>query len=136
LPRDLEIFSDYWLISDRMKAVLEEVDPGGVAFVRCDLFLADGTPGSELWLCDVLRVIDALDEAASDARILFQERSGRKVYGLAGADKLIFKEEVIGVAHVFRMAHLEPHIICDDAARDACRAANLRGVRFDPVIKS
>jgi hypothetical protein len=41
-PRDLEMYHDYWLISDRSKAVFERVDPAAFAYVACDVRLAKG----------------------------------------------------------------------------------------------
>jgi Protein of unknown function (DUF1629) len=39
-PRDLELCHSYWLISDRMKTVLQSVDREGFAFVQCEVRLA------------------------------------------------------------------------------------------------
>ncbi len=36
-PRDLEQFGLHWLISDRMKSVLQTVDPAAFAFLACDV---------------------------------------------------------------------------------------------------
>src|SRR5689334_4011168 len=36
LPVDWEQFDGFWLVSDRMKSVLEAVDRDGVAFLRCE----------------------------------------------------------------------------------------------------
>jgi hypothetical protein len=124
--RDLEQCSDYWLISDRMKAVLEATDAEGFAFVKCEVRLRDGEPGPDYWLCDVVRVLDAVDEMAS--RLKIYDEAGEKTYSLRGGANLVFKEDVVGSAHVFRMAHLEAAVICDEQIKDACRAAHLRGV--------
>jgi Protein of unknown function (DUF1629) len=63
LPLDLEEVGVYWLVSDRTKSVFEAVDPAGFAFLACDVRLPSGDyDGPSYWLCDVLRVLDALDE--------------------------------------------------------------------------
>jgi hypothetical protein len=48
-PRDLEEYHAYRLISDRMKVVLEAIDPDGFAFVQCEVRLSDGTAGPTYW---------------------------------------------------------------------------------------
>jgi hypothetical protein len=74
-----------------------------------------------------------LDEQASELRI-FDDAQGKQ-YLLTGPTRLIFREDVVGPAHVFRMAFMEVTIICDQAMKDACRQAGLKGVRFSDVGK-
>lgn len=126
--RDLEQCSSYWLVSDRMKTVLETVDPEGCALVRCDVRLGDGTPGPLYWLCDVLRVLDALDETNSEVKI-YDEPEG-KSYDFMGGTRFFFKEDIIGSAHIFRMAYAQLEIICDQQTKDACKVGGLKGIRF------
>jgi len=126
--RDWEECSQYWLISDRMKAVLEEVDPQACAFVKCEMRLRNCEPGPGYWLCDVVRVLDAVEEAESRVKI-YDER-GDKTYSLMGGARLVFKEDVVRSAHIFRMAHLEPAVVCDQKFKDAYKAAGLRGISF------
>jgi hypothetical protein len=128
VPRDLEQCSAYWLISDRMKTVLKSVDPQGFAFVRCEVHLRDGRPGPRYWLCDVVRILDAIDETASRLRIY--DEKGDKTYNLMGGANLVFKQDIVARAHVFRMAHLEPSVICDQDLKDACKSAGLKGISF------
>jgi len=127
-PLDLEEYHAYWLISDRAKSVFETVDPCGFTFVRCETRLVDGSPGPGYWLCDVVRVLDAVDEAASRMKIDY--RYGVKMYDLMGRANLVFKEDVVGRSHVFRLAHLEPAVVCDQHLKDACEAAALNGLTF------
>jgi hypothetical protein len=129
-PRDLEQCSAFWLISDRMKTVLQSVDPEGFAFLRCEVRLADGEPGPVSWLCDVLRILDAVDEAASRMQIEYLPQYNAKVYQLAGGANLVFREDVIGAANIFRLAHARTAVICDQQIKDACKAAGLKGVSF------
>lgn len=131
-PADLEEYDEYWLVSDRTKTLLETSDPGACAFVKCDVRVADGSPAPTYWLCDVVRVLDALDESASRIKI-YQEPEGKR-YGLAGGASLVFKEDAVGPAHVFRMAHMQPTIICDQQLKDACKAAGLKGLQFEDAV--
>jgi hypothetical protein len=129
MPRDLEYYRGFWLISDRAKSVLESVDPGAFAFVKCEVLLPDDLPDPHYWLCDVLPIIDALDETESDITVNY-ERDGRKHYSMLGAQRLIFKGDRIGSAHIFRMAYFEPRVICDKAFRIACKTVGLKGFSF------
>ena len=82
------------------------------------------------WLCDVLRVLDAVDEVASRLQIKYLPQYNAKTYQLAGGADLVFREDVIGSAHIFRLAHLKPAVFCDHQIKDACKAAGLKGVSF------
>src|SRR5262249_54662162 len=135
LPRDLALFHAYWLISNRAKAVFQSVDPEGFGFVRCEVWLPDGLVNPPFWLCDVMRVIDAVDEEASQLTIYYDKTDGTKRYRLMGGARVVFKEDLVGSAHVFRMAHMEPSIFCDQEIRDACKAAGLKGLSFEEALK-
>jgi hypothetical protein len=133
MPRDLEEFHDYWLVSDRMKRVLEAVDAEGIAFEKCETRVPTGESGGDYWLCDVLRIIDAVDEAASNLKIEWDR--GHKIYSLMGGANLVFDKSAVGPAHVFRMAHLEASVICDSLFKTKCNAAGLKGIDFRDVSK-
>lgn len=136
LPRDLELYHDYWLVSDRAKTVLQAVDSEGFAFQACEVRLPHGSySGSQYWLCDVVRVLDAVDEECSRLEIGIRRDPkysdfGKKYYSLVRGAELVFKADVIGAAHIFRMAFLRTAIICDQALKDACTAADLAGIKF------
>jgi len=115
-----------------MKTILSETDPEAFDFVLCEVVDKNGSPGPKRWLCDVVRVIDALDETASIVGVDEFEAS-QKVYNiLESPRKLIFKDNVIGSAHVFRMAHLVAQVVCDSFLRDACKC--LKGIQFDRAV--
>jgi hypothetical protein len=141
LPIDLEPYYGWWLISDRTKAVLERLDPEAFVFVPCTVRVPHGSyDGPDYWLCDVVRVLDALDEAQSHLTIRTEDdprslKFGKKVYLTMPGSKLVFTEAAIGKAHIFRMAHSEADVICDQDMKDACRAAGLRRTRFCDVSK-
>ncbi|WP_295844076.1 DUF1629 domain-containing protein [Tardiphaga sp.] len=132
-PRDIEGYVGHWLISDPMKAVLERVDPTAFGFASCDVILSDGTAGPRRWLCNVVRTLDALDEQASEFR-MFDDAAG-KMYVLTGPTRLIFRDEAVRSAHVFRMKFMEVTIICDQTLKDACRQVDLKGLSFVDVGK-
>ena len=58
---------------------------------------------------------------------------GQKYYRLP--IDLVFREDAIGDAHVFRMAYMQPTVICDQAMKDTCKGAGLKGIMFDDASK-
>lgn len=141
LPYDLEPYDRWWLISDRTKAVFERLDPEAFVFVPCRVRVPRGSyNGPDYWLCDVVRVLDALDESRSHLTIRIEDNVhsfnfGKKVYSIRSDSKLVFTEAAIGKAHIFRMAHSEAEVICDQDMKDACKSAGLKRIVFDDVSK-
>lgn len=127
-PNDWELFHDFWLVSDRMKGLLEAVDRGGVAFLRCESRSLGRKAAPDYWLCDVIRGLDAIDEEKSRGEILDNGTESRR-YDPMSKPSLVFKEEVVGSAHIFR-PRFWGDIICDQTTKDACRAAGMRGIGF------
>lgn len=137
LHNDLDAdFEGYWLVSEQLKRVFESVDPEGFAFCRCEITFADGTVSDSSYLCDVVRVIDAIDDDASEVRILTDGYPKGKFYKLAGGARLAFHKNAIGSAHVFSSPFNSTLVICDRILRDALLQSgfgeelNPRGVRL------
>jgi Protein of unknown function (DUF1629) len=137
------MYHNYWLVPDRTKAVFERVDPAGFAFVACDIRLAKGQyEGPGYWLCDVVRVLDALDESQSRLIVGIRDDPAYRTFGqkyymavVPGGARLVFRDEVIASAHVFRMAYMDATVICDDVLKNACKEAGLAGISFRDVLK-
>lgn len=130
LPRDLEGgFSGYWLVSQRLKKVFESVDPDGFDFLACDYTMPDGSKGPPHYLCDVVRMLAALDEDQST----YQVRTGQefetgvpfRIMTFAGGAHLAFKKDLVGTANVFRMAEKRSTVICDRMMYTAVRKAGI-----------
>jgi Protein of unknown function (DUF1629) len=132
IHRDFEVYSGYWFISDRMKSVLQGVDPEAFAFLQCDVRTPGGNDAPVRWLCDVIRILDALDEGRSTAEIGTAE-SGRKVYRFGLGASLTFNESVVGTSHIFRMKYRESTIFCDDEIKQACKSTRVTGISFYPA---
>jgi len=118
-----------------MKNVLAKMDAEGQAFVRCEVRLEDGSESPPFWLCDIVRVIEAIDEERSRLRIEFDPNNGEKIYDLLGGASLVFRQDALGNAHIWRCQHLETPVICDESLREACRDAGLKGIRFRDASK-
>lgn len=132
-PADWELFHDYWLVSDRMKSLLEKLDLEGVRFVRCETRYRDGRAAPIYWLCDVVRVLDAVDEAKSVLEIEYPTPD-RKVYNLSKKSSLVFKEESVGPAHIFRL-RFYPMTVCDQVLKDTCKEVGIRGIGYTDATK-
>jgi Protein of unknown function (DUF1629) len=129
LPRDFEELASKWIVSEALKRVFESVDPDGFAFAACDFTLADGTPGPQYYFCNVVRILDALDEAASRLKIEIGDFVNGKYYDRSGGANLVFKKDVVGSAHVFRTP-FAPTVFCDRVLHDAVIAANVKGAKL------
>jgi len=130
-PVDWELFHDFWLVSERMKGVLEALDREGVAFLKCETRSLSRKAAPDYWLCDVIRVIDAIDEEKTRGEILNDGTESRRYDGMR-RPSFAFKEEVVGSAHIFR-PRFWGDIVCDQAVKDACKAAGIRGIGFRDV---
>ncbi|MBN5143191.1 DUF1629 domain-containing protein [Stenotrophomonas maltophilia] len=129
LPEDLEGgMSGYWMVSERLRDALVSVDPAGFEFVECDYRLADGSEGPRYFLCDVTRELDAVDEGASQFRIITDEGyPGGKFYDLKGGASLAFRKDVVGQAKVFRTPYSGGLVFCSRELRDAVWDAGIGG---------
>lgn len=129
LPEDLEGgMSGYWLVSERLRDALVSIDPDGFEFVDSEYRLADGSEGPRYFLCDVTRVIDAVDEGSSKLRIIRDDGyPGGKFYDLRGGSALAFRKDAVGQAHIFRTPYSGNLVFCDSALRDAVLAAGIGG---------
>jgi len=133
---DFEVHAGYWFISDKMKSVLQEVDPEAFAFLQCHVRSPDGQERPVRWLCDVVRVLDALDEEKSEAssrwygkQLVCVAKDGSKFYS-AFHEALFFKESVVGNSHIFKMKYSPETVICNEEMRQACKLAQLSGISF------
>jgi hypothetical protein len=134
-PTDFEQYSEYWLVSDRLKLVLQAVDSDGCAFLECDVRHAQGASKQSYWLFDVVRVLDAVDESASRLTIVRDQRAcGGRYYRFSGGASIAFKAEVIRSAHIFGLAFARSAIFCDDVLRLACKHAGVKGIEFRDAI--
>lgn len=137
MPRDLEELSGIWIVSEPLKRLFEQMDAEAFAFMACDFSLADGSLGPQYYLGNVLRRLDALDEASSRVRIKldhnYQTGEDEKLYSLVGGASLVFKPDVVGEAHIFRQDRMGAPPICDRAMFAALSAGNFSGVRLRDV---
>ena len=93
--------------------------PGILAF-------EDGSADRKVWLADVTRVLDALDETSSDVTIGGYYRT----YIMGNSRKLFFLREAVRGEHLFRMKYAEGQIICDASFRAEFKRRKLKDATF------
>jgi Protein of unknown function (DUF1629) len=106
------------LFSDRLKTVVQGVDPTAFEFVQAEtrILTSEGeSEGPRYWACDLVQFVDALDLEKSHAE--FVEHDEYTIVGPHAAHRAIFKQSLVGDRHIFRIA-LDPfYIVCDDFLR-------------------
>lgn len=123
-PRHLEMKGSLWLVSDRFKMVAETFDPGGLIFSEVELVFSDGTPSPKYWLCDVIRVLEVVDEEKSDFKKIYYDETDW-TYSFAGGHLVIDKKSA-GSAKVFRVAHMDIICVCTSEFKVALEQQGIR----------
>lgn len=124
------IVRNLWLVSNRAKAAFEKCDKGAFAFIQATLQSTGGVVLElDYWLCDVVRLVDALDAERSGLKL---DRTGDRpqtLSALAGGEASFRAADLDGI-HFFRLATEPGTICCDETGRGAIRAASpkLRGI--------
>jgi hypothetical protein len=119
-----------WLVSDRVKAVFERIDPGGFEFMQTEVDYSNfDTPGPGFWFCDTTRLLDCVDEQRS--KIICQE-------GIPYTNYITFIDvkmlpDAVGEAHAFRLKKSTLVQVVDDVLVDAVKAEKLKGFHFRPL---
>ena len=117
-----------FIISGTAKRVFETVDAGAFAFLLCESVLPDGSAGPETWLCLVTRAFyGAVDISRSEGVLAWP---GERRFTISSRNRVYFRPEVVGAAHVFTCEEAGLSSFCDDEFRDACRTARLKGPGF------
>jgi hypothetical protein len=107
------------------------VDPEAVEFRPCETALLSGEPGPIRWLCTVKRgPLDVVDLEKSFRIEVKSGHNGRPRLESFVNSKFVFRPEVVGEAHLFRIAEMGSTIFCDQIMKDACKAAGLTGISF------
>lgn len=119
-----------WFVSDRLKQLLEQIDPQAFEFVATQVdYSKFDEPGPAYWLCNLTRQLDCIDDEKS--KVTFQTQVDFKAYDLLIDVKM--RPEVVGDAHAFRLVHQHTTWIVDDILVQAMTAAKIRAWRFEPL---
>jgi hypothetical protein len=119
-----------WLVSDRLKALLERLDPEAFVFVQAEVDYSNlNEAGPALWFCDIIRMLDCVDEEHSIIR--YQQGISWKNY-LDLVD-IKMRPEVVGSAHAFRLRLASLRQIVDDVFVEAIRKEMITGLLFTDI---
>jgi len=131
-PHDFDVRDGIFLISAKMKSLLEELAPDACDYRPCVTSYRNGKPGPELWVGSVVRAFkDAVDLDNSNIKVSAYGQYLLPYYPKKA--ELAFKPEVIGSANVFRLAETPFYPFCDEHFRARCREAGIKGIAFSKV---
>jgi hypothetical protein len=128
---DTSGLSATWLVSDRLKGLLEQIDPEAFVFQRAEVDYRNfSETGPGYWFCYFMRELDCVDEEHSVIRY-FDHVPGIKAYDALLDIKM--RPEVVGSAHAFRLKHDHSRSIVDDVIVAAVKVEKIRGFEFKPI---
>jgi cold shock CspA family protein len=128
-PCDVEPYGDYWIVSDRAKQVFDALAKTDFAYLAVDIEADRDTEPAVYWFCDIVPVLDALDEARSVVRALMIHKDGSKIHD-TGKCSLVFDETIVGQHCIFRMRTSFMTLICNERFMTAVKQAKLTGLSF------
>lgn len=124
---------DIWLISERAKVVFEAIDREAFEFRQVETRLGNGGElGPKYWICDLVRVVDALDEARSPVDVTWQTPDTKFVSLVPGKVAHFKKLSLLG-GHIFRHVHSLVPAFCDDDFKYAVESSGLTSFGFKRV---
>ncbi len=132
--RDVEFYGPVWLVSGRAKSCFEAADKQAFDFCACDIENRNEPKDTDYWLCDVVRIIDAIDASGPNIKKEY-DGVGRLFYPLAFSHKITIKEDVESNYHVFRPQHMEMDVFVDNEVISLCRKNKISGLKFYDLLK-
>ncbi len=134
-PYDVERYSEYWLVSDRAKQLFDEIHASDFTYLAVDTEFDPGSEPTTYWLCDIVTVLDAVDEARSAVQSRIAD-DGSKVHQMVGYASVAFDENLVGRHCVFRMKTNWPTLIGSESFKIAFKQAGLTGISFKEAFES
>lgn len=131
-PNFVAHFSDWWFVSDAFKRFAETIDPGGFEFTPCDTSkIVINGEHPIMWVCDLKRFGDFLDEANStDIKIVEDAPGWRSLLPLSYSRIAVHRDRLGPGAHVFGIVESVSKY-CDQQFKDAFKAAKLGPLGFE-----
>jgi hypothetical protein len=133
--RDFEQNGEFWMVSDRAKEVLIRISPKDFKFLAVETIVDEGEEPLVLWLCEVVTILDAVDEARSHVSVT-QSGDGFRSHVISGISQLEFNETIVGEHHAFRLLTSPGTIVLDDFFRDTIKREGLSGLSYRDAAKS
>jgi len=100
-----------------------------VKFLALEAEIVGDQEQQDYWLCDVVTMLDAIDEERSNVRPGVSD-AGTKIHQILMNGKVVFDENVVGLHHLFRLTTNFRTVACDDTFKAAYKEAKLTGLMF------
>jgi len=133
-PYDVEFHYGYWLVSDRAKQLFDKICEADFAYLTVDTEVDPASEPATYWLCDIVSLVDALDESRSvvEREIL---RDGSIYHPPTNQRSLAVDENRVGVHSVFRMKTSFTTLICNERFRTEFKQSKLTGLSFQETFE-
>lgn len=129
---DIEFFGNYWIVTEHAKKVLAELSGTDFAFLAVEAEVDPGLASQIIWLCDVIPMLDAVDDYRSKVTVLKGD-SGERIHEISANTRLVFHEAIVNSHHAFRLTTNFLTIICDDVFKARINEAGVTGLSFQPA---
>jgi hypothetical protein len=123
-PTDLLGIGVFYVVSPRMKAVLEEFDQGYLEFFPVEVKTTWNKGSLSYFLLHVLKDVDFIDYAHSDLDLVWENGP------VFCVRRISLDKEKIGDRQLFRHERLYMNIFVSEEVKAALEAANLSGIKF------
>jgi hypothetical protein len=131
---DFELFGEYWMVSDRTRNALLSISDTDFKFLPVDTEVDPGQEPVVLWLCDVIPVLDAVDESCSTVNKIINDM-GEPSHQVSAISSLFFDEKTVGFHHAFRLKTAPSKIVCDKVFRLKLQKEKLSGLSLRVAIR-
>lgn len=116
-----------WLVSARAKELLEKIDAEAFSFLKAITLEQSARPGPSYWLCDVVRILDALDPEQS---VAMKRASGAVHLEPKSPWDGVFLRSVVEGRAIFRLKGMPRNIFCNWNTAEALQRSGLTGFRI------
>jgi len=124
---DIELYGDYWLVSNHAKEKLTAICGDDVSFLEVKSVVDAGASPIN-WLCDVLPVLDAVDEARSIVTTNYGD-TGERLHFLGARPTSLVMDPTRLLSHgIFRLETLPTSIFCRADVAKSIITADLTGL--------
>lgn len=123
-------------VSDRVKRLLETLDPDGFEYAECEAVHADGRPLEAYWYMNAVRAVEEFDEGRSSF-VRYADRNPGTPDPLNPAilalNDVVWLPDLPGDFRSFYLTRHARHFIVDETIADAWRDAGFKGALFTPL---
>lgn len=116
-------------VSDRFRALIEEIEPGVHQFEPIRFITKDGAPLADRWFWQICNRIDSVHRGLSN--LVLMEGAVWTPPEKPEVPRSVFALSSIGSAQFWHDKHTTSGVFVSDAAKEAIEAARITGVHFN-----